>query len=181
MSSKAWGHFKTITKHKFMVMGYCFRIGLYKQGLLHDMSKYSLSEFIVGCKYYQGYRSPNNAEREAIGASTAWMHHKGRNKHHFEYWMDYGLSPCETVIAPVEMPRKYVAEMIMDRIAASKVYAGDAYTVEFPLQYYNRSKEKMWIIHENTKEHMEYLLTMLAKKGEKETFSYIKNVFLKEK
>lgn len=181
MGSKVWGHFKTITKHKILVMKHCFRIGLYKQGLLHDLSKYSPSEFLVGCKYYQGFRSPNNAEREDIGVSTAWLHHKGRNKHHYEYWMDYSAVKCDTIIAPVEMPKKYVAEMIMDRIAASKVYAGDSYTSKFPLEYYNRSKDIMWIIHDKTKEQMEFLLTMLAEKGEKETFSYIKNVFLKEK
>ena len=79
-----WGHFKTITKHKLMVMKYCFRIGLYRQGLLHDLSKYSWTEFSVGCKYYQGNRSPNNAEREDTGLSTSWIHHYGRNKHHFE-------------------------------------------------------------------------------------------------
>ena len=83
-----WKHFKTITKHKLLVMRYCFRIGLYKQGLLHDLSKYSWPEFRVGCRYYQGNRSPNNAEREAPGVSTSWMHHKGRNKHHYEYWVD---------------------------------------------------------------------------------------------
>ena len=61
-----WLHFKTITRHKLLVMKYCFRIGLYKQGLLHDLSKYSPTEFLVGCKYYQGTRSPNNAEREDL-------------------------------------------------------------------------------------------------------------------
>ena len=85
-----WLHFKTITKHKLMVMHYCFRIGLYKQGLLHDLSKYTPSEFLVGCKYYQGNRSPNNAEREDTGLSTAWLHHKVRNKHHYEHWVDHG-------------------------------------------------------------------------------------------
>ena len=80
----AWGHFKTITSHKFLVMKYCFKVGLYKQGFLHDLSKYSPTEFMVGAKYYQGTRSPNNAEREATGVSTSWLHHKGRNKHHFE-------------------------------------------------------------------------------------------------
>ena len=64
---KAWKHFCTITHHKKLVMQYCFRVGLYKQGLLHDLSKYSFTEFRVGCKYYQGTRSPNNAERETIG------------------------------------------------------------------------------------------------------------------
>ena len=84
-----WLHLKTITRHKLLVMHYCFRIGLYKQGLLHDLSKYSPVEFLVGCKYYQGDRSPNNAEREETGLSLSWLHHKGRNRHHYEYWIDY--------------------------------------------------------------------------------------------
>ena len=78
---KAFAHFCTITKHKKLVLKECFRVGLYKQGLLHDMSKYSWTEFRVGCRYYQGTRSPNNAEREEKGYSSAWLHHKGRNKH----------------------------------------------------------------------------------------------------
>lgn len=93
-----WLHFKTITKHKLLVMKYCFRIGLYKQGLLHDLSKYTPAEFLVGCKYYQGTRSPNNAEREDIGVSTSWLHHKGRNKHHFEHWVDYSLDKNHVII-----------------------------------------------------------------------------------
>lgn len=180
MSNKGWNHFKTITKHKLMVMRYCFRIGLYKQGLLHDLSKYSPTEFRVGARYYQGDRSPNNAEREETGRSLSWLHHKGRNKHHFEYWIDYGSSPCETVIEGIQMPRCYVAEMIMDRICASRVYNGKAYNDRQPLQYYMRSKDKMWFIHKETKKQMEFLLTMLADKGEKKTLFYIKHVFLNE-
>lgn len=109
-----WQHFKTITRHKLLVMRYCFRIGLYKQGLLHDLSKYEPVEFLVGCKYYQGDRSPNNAEREATGISRSWLHHKGRNKHHFEYWVDY-VPGDEHIINGVPMPRKYVAEMEIGR------------------------------------------------------------------
>lgn len=131
---KAWQHFKTITTHKMWVMRYCFKIGLYWQGLTHDLSKYSPTEFLVGMKYYQGDRSPNNAEREDTGMSKSWMHHKGRNKHHFEYWIDYGIN-CDTIIKGVPMPRRYVAEMIMDRISASRVYLGDAYTDQAPYQY----------------------------------------------
>ena len=178
MNQKAWGHFKTITKHKLMVMRYCFRIGLYKQGLLHDLSKYSPTEFLQGCRYYQGTRSPNNAEREETGLSKAWLHHKGRNKHHFEYWIDYAAKPCDTVIEGIQMPRNYVAEMIMDRICASRVYNGKNYTNDQPLQYYLMSKDKMWFIHKETKRDMEMLLTMLSKKGERKTLSYIKNVYL---
>ena len=80
----AWHHFLTITHHKLVVMGGCFRVGLWKQGLLHDLSKYSWEEFRTGVLYYQGNRSPNAAEKEEKGFSRAWLHHKGRNKHHFE-------------------------------------------------------------------------------------------------
>ena len=175
-----WGHFKTITSHKLLVMKYCFKVGLYRQGLLHDLSKYSPTEFLVGAKYYQGTRSPNNAEREEIGLSTSWLHHKGRNKHHFEYWVDYGIG-AEHVLAGMPMPRKYIAEMIMDRISASRVYSPQGYTDASPLAYYEKGKEKLWFIHEDTKEQLEYLLKMLAVKGEAATLSYIKNVYLKGK
>ena len=175
-----WGHFKTITSHKLLVMKYCFKVGLYRQGLLHDLSKYSPTEFLVGAKYYQGTRSPNNAEREETGLSTSWLHHKGRNKHHFEYWVDYGIG-AEHVLAGMPMPRKYIAEMIMDRISASRVYSPKGYTDASPLAYYEKGKEKLWFIHEDTKEQLEYLLKMLAVKGEAATLSYIKNVYLKGK
>ena len=95
------GHFKTITEHKIRVMRHCFDIGLYGQGLLHDLSKYAPVEFLNGCKYYQhGKRSPNNAEREDKGYSMAWMHHKGRNRHHYEYWTDYRVRKEEAPADP---------------------------------------------------------------------------------
>lgn len=175
---KAWKHFKTITHHKWLVMKGCFKIGLYKQGLLHDLSKYSPTEFWVGAKYFQGTRSPNNAEREEKGYSSAWLHHKGRNKHHYEYWIDYSSKASPNGTLPVAMPKKYIAEMIMDRIAASKVYKGSEYTDEAPLAYYNIRKEP-FPMHEYTRKNLVFLLEMLAKDGEKKTFLYIKNVFLK--
>ena len=176
---KAADHFRTITKHKMMVMRYCFRIGLYKQGLLHDLSKYSPTEFLVGCRYYQGDRSPNNAEREATGVSRAWLHHKGRNLHHFEYWVDYSPD-SDKVIMGARMPRRYVAEMVMDRISASRTYRGDAYTRHDPLEYFLKSRDKLWFIHPQTKKELEGLLRMLSVKGEDYTFRYIRYRYLKK-
>lgn len=173
----AWKHFKTITHHKYLVMKGCFKVGLYKQGILHDMSKYSPSEFFVGVKYYQGNRSPNNAEREAIGYSSAWLHHKGRNKHHYEYWIDYSIKEISGGMAPAPMPRKYIVEMLMDRIAACKVYNGKQYTDASPWEYYSGGREKA-PIHPETKAVLEKLLRMLAKDGEEATFAYIKKELL---
>ena len=174
---KAWQHFKTITTHKMWVMRYCFKIGLYWQGLTHALSKYSPTEFLVGMKYYQGDRSPNNAEREDNGMSKSWMHHKGRNNHHFEYWIDYGIN-CDTIIKGVPMPRRYVAEMIMDRISASRNYLGDAYTHHEPLDYFLKSKEMISFIHPQTKKELEGLLRILDKYGEDKALWYIRNVYL---
>ena len=77
-------HFRTITRHRHKVIANCFRAGIGWQGLFHDLSKYSPTEFWPGARYYQGTRSPNEIEREKYGYSPAWLHHKGRNRHHFE-------------------------------------------------------------------------------------------------
>ncbi len=175
-----WKHFCTITYHKILVLKGCFRVGLYWQGLLHDLSKYSWTEFRVGMKYYQGTRSPNNAEREDIGYSSAWLHHKGRNKHHLEYWIDYSVEG-EKFITGMRMPEKYVVEMVLDRIAASKVYMKEKYTDSSPLEYYQKGKSAQVLLHKETKELLERLLMMLAQQGEDKTFAYIKREVLKKK
>ena len=170
--NKILGHFKTITTHKLVVMKECFKIGLYKQGLLHDMSKYGPVEFIQGCKNYQGTASPHLKEREKKGYSSAWLHHKGRNKHHFEYWIDYSPNNKEGMIG-CKMPPKYVAEMMMDRIAASKVFNKGHYNHHMPLEYYEHGKHA-YMIHPETRALLEYLLHMLDEQGEDVTFEYIR-------
>lgn len=169
--NKIFGHFKTITTHKWVVMKECFKIGLYKQGLLHDMSKYGLTEFIQGCKNYQGTASPHLQERKKKGYSAAWLHHKGRNKHHFEYWIDYSLD--DKGMVGCKMPPNYVAEMMMDRIAASKVYNKGKYNQHMPLEYYEHGKHA-YMIHHETRALLEYLLQMLDEHGEEVTFDYIR-------
>lgn len=176
---KAVKHFCTITKHKILVMKECFRVGLYRQGLLHDLSKYSWTEFRVGCRYYQGTRSPNNAEREDKGCSSAWLHHKGRNKHHYEYWLDYSLDGSGT-LTEMKMPVKYVVEMFLDRIAASKVYKGEKYKDSDPLEYYKNGKAD-GLMHPETRRLLEKLLCMLAEEGEETTYRYIKKEILRKR
>lgn len=175
---KAFLHLKTIMYHKYLVMQGCFKVGLYYQGLTHDLSKFSPTEFMVGAKYFQGTRSPNNAEREDIGYSSSWLHHKGRNKHHFEYWIDYSVRAIEGGMAPAPMPVRYVIEMFMDRIAASKVYEKENYDDGKPLAYFMKGKD--CLMHEKTKKQLIVLLKMLARDGEEQTFSYIRHVILKK-
>ena len=166
-----WGHLKTITKHRNAVIRHAFMAGIPLRGLLHDLSKYMPCEFMSGAKYYVGTRSPNEIEREKYGYSKAWLHHKGRNKHHFEYWCDY--DPVTKIMRPVEMHEVYLIEMFCDRVAASKIYKGKNYKDSDPLEYFMKGINTRQI-HKNTSDRLEMLLTMLAEKGEKETFKYIR-------
>ena len=171
-------HFITITKHRHVVFRHCVKAGIPWQGITHDLSKYSPTEFLEGAKYYLGDRSPQVAAREDIGYSNAWMHHKGRNKHHFEYWTDY--IPETHGMGPVKMPLKYVAEMFCDRVAASKVYLGNKYTDSYPLEYFNHGKS-MRMIHKDTSDLLEKWLTELGEKGEDEVFKEIRQMIKDKK
>ena len=168
---KFFGHLSTVTRHRHEVIKNAARIGILWQGLRHDLSKYSPSEFWQGVKYYLGTKSPNDGARADIGYSSAWMHHKGRNKHHFEYWSDY--DPATRRMSPVKMPLRYVAEMFCDRVAASKIYMKDSYTDASPLAYFDRGRS-VRDIHPETSELIEHFLTVLAEQGEKAAFKYVK-------
>ena len=172
-------HFQTITYHRRLVRQGCFRVGLYWQGLTHDLSKYSLTEFLVGAKYFQGDCSPNNAEKEKKGYSSSWLHHKGRNKHHFEYWIDYSINPgCKLV--GMKMPKKYVAEMVIDRISASKNYLKEQYNDGSALAYYLNGRHMM-LIDDEADYLARYLLTMLDMRGEEYLLHYMKHTLLRHK
>ena len=171
-------HFITITAHRLRVCQGCFRVGLYRQGLMHDWSKYSPAEFWRGARYYQGTRSPNAEEREEKGYSEAWMHHKGRNRHHYEYWTD--INPKTRCYEPVQMPRRYLVEMVMDRRAACMTYQGRNYHPGAELEYLEKSGEQQKM-HPETSRQLTYLLTMLRDQGEETTFRYIRQSVLKGK
>jgi len=166
-------HFHTITRHRHKVIQHCFKAGIGFQGLFHDLSKYSPAEFIPGAKYYLGTRSPNEKERELFGYSLAWMHHKGRNKHHFEYWVD--LNTQTKRYEPVPMPTRFLTEMFCDRVAACKIYKGRDYTDSSALEYFLRGNARAKM-HAETADTLEEWLRMLAERGEKETFAHIKRI-----
>ena len=175
------GHLHTINHHKWLVTRDCIRVGLISQGLKHDLSKYAPIEFLAGVKYYEGgKRSPINREKEEKGYSQGWLHHKGRNRHHFEYWIDYSVEKDGNPMTGMPMPRKYIAEMMMDRMAASKIYNGKNYNDHFPLQYYEKGKHH-YMMHPQTEKDLVKLLTILDKKGEDYLYRYIRQVYLKGK
>jgi len=170
-------HFKTITEHRRLVRSYCLRLGLVWQGLTHDLSKYAPVEFLRGAKYYVGYRSPNDMERRSTGVSKAWLHHKGKNRHHFEYWVDYIINEDGSIgFGGNRMPKKYVAEMFCDRVAASRVYKGDEYTDSAPYDYFMKARKLTdgTIMHPETAAELEKMLKVLKDEGEDAAMEYIR-------
>lgn len=164
---KFFGHLGTILHHKQLVFIYCCKCGIFWQGVFHDMSKFSPTEFFMGVKFYQGDKSPNTQERIVYGYSKAWLHHKGRNKHHFEYWTDY----VNRDIKPIPMPNKYIVEMFCDRLSATKTYLKDDYTTVAPLEYFlNSNNYKNKTMHQETSDKLEHLLRVTAKFGEEQAF-----------
>jgi hypothetical protein len=65
--NKFFDHLKTVTKHRREVRKLCFKCGLYWQGLTHDLSKYSPTEFWNGVKFYTGTKSHTAANEKNMG------------------------------------------------------------------------------------------------------------------
>ena len=159
MMNKFFGHLKTVLKHKKNVAHYCFMCGLYKQGILHDMSKFSPTEFWESVKYWQGTRSPIDACKEDKGYSMAWFHHRGRNKHHWEYWMDDFEKGC----IPKKMPFKYAMEMICDYLGAGRAYNKN-FTMNDEYNWWLIKREKVKM-HNDTFIFVDQLMTEMNMKG----------------
>lgn len=175
MIKKFFGHLKTVARHRRLVRKFCFKCGLYGQGLRHDLSKFSPTEFWAGVKYYTGKCSPNDLERAEFGYSAAWLHHKGRNKHHWEYWHDYIDKNKKGVgLAPIEMPLRYAAEMCCDRIAACRVYNGKAYKQSDAYDYFIKSAIAPKQMHCKTAEKLREWLALVRDEGEDKAFAEIK-------
>ncbi len=153
-------HFKLITHHKWVVFKLCCKVGEPWRGFMHDISKYSPTEFWEGCKYYVGTHSPITEAKKINGYSKAWLHHKGRNKHHPEYWQD-DRAPEKTPV----IPYPYAAEMICDKIAAGMIYEGKNFTKEYELRYFLTREKGKTKINEKISDFIEEVLTQVSKDG----------------
>ena len=169
-------HIKLVLKHKWIVFKLCCKIGIPWRGFMHDWSKFSPTEFWESVKYYDGHKSPIKVCKTYKGYSKAWLHHKGRNKHHYEYWVDLALPEEKAII----MPYKYAAEMICDKLAASIVYNGKDWNNNTQIEYYMRER-KVSLIHPQIDQFMISIFKQISKQGIEETLTKqnIKNQYEK--
>ena len=153
-------HLKVILIHKWYVFIECCKEGIIWQGIIHDLSKFSPAEFIPSAKYFQGNSSPIEAEKAEKGYSYAWLHHKGHNKHHWQYWVDWEK---DKVITP-KIPLKYMKEMYADLVGASKAYNKEKYNPSEPLKYFNNNVQ-YWLINPISRDWLRNKLILLSKNG----------------
>ena len=159
---KSWKHFCLVNKHRWYVFKLSIKAGIPFRGLVHDLSKYSPTEFFESAKYFNGEKSPIILARQDLGYSKAWLHHKGRNKHHFEYWID--MTKDERF--PVFPPYKYMVEAVCDKIAAGMAYKKKEWTQKEPFNYWtNIEKNNAVLKHPATIEFMDTVLEKIAKEG----------------
>lgn len=168
---KRRAHLKIVATHRKIVRKWCFKLGLYWQGITHDLSKYSKEEMRI-YKYYGGTKSPHEVARDELGYSPSWVYHKNRNKHHWEFWLD---NQDGDDFIPIKIPYKYVVEMFCDMVGAGKSYLKDKWTVSSPKQYYDTRCKGQRLMHSKSEELLTTLLRILSEcEDEKQFFNWYK-------
>ena len=169
---KLFKHLKTVRTHRKYVRKMCWKMSLFWQGLLHDLSKYSITELKM-CKYWTGKGSPHQACREAIGYSPSWIHHYHKNKHHFQYWWD---EDEDGKIIPIKMPYKYVIESFCDMVGASKAYGGKIWKEEAVWNYWQTKCKGKRLMNKESEYLVEKLIWNYYQHGEKEFINLYKRI-----
>ena len=165
-------HLKIVRTHRKYVRKACFKIGLFWQGLTHDLSKYSITEMKI-CKYYTGKKSPHQVAREELGYSPSWIHHYHTNKHHFQYWWD---EDEEGKIIPMKMPYRYIMESFCDMLGASTAYNPDRWAPEMLLNYWENKCRGKRIQHKDSEAFLDYLIMQLVADGEENFFEWYNDI-----
>ena len=161
MKTKAIKHFLLVCNHKKYVFKYCCKAGIILRGLKHDLSKFSPVEFFESVKYFSGDKSPIDNCKAEKGYSKAWLHHKGRNSHHYEYWQDN----FDKGGTPLQMPFKDALEMVCDYLGAGKAYSKKNFTYEGEYKWWQNKKRNGIAMHPQTKAFIEMMMKQMAKEN----------------
>jgi len=119
-----WNYFKYVVRHKWFVLLACIELDILFRGLVHDLSKFSLSEWQAYAHWFftdQGHKFNGGFawefgvhEKYRKGFNSAWLHHIHSNAHHWEAWIIPGKEEC------LEVPEVYCREMVADWQAMSR-------------------------------------------------------------
>lgn len=124
---KHWGNLKYLSRHKWFV----FRAGLWTKApllslIIHDWSKLLPSEWFPYAEHFfsnkeEGAYFHQPGDPQKIRFDTAWLKHLHRNPHHWQHWI---LQNDEDGLKILDMPDKYIREMVADWLGAGRVQTG---------------------------------------------------------
>lgn len=173
--NNSWKHFKLVMTHKKFVFRACRKAGIPFRGLMHDMSKFSVVEFSESVKYFTGVSSPIDEAKKDKGLSMAWLHHRGRNKHHWAYWVD-NLTDGGI---PTLMPYKYALEMACDFIGAGQAYMGESWSFDTPYDWFLAQEKDRSKIHPSIVAFLDCIFWTMKEQQSYEALdkSYTKSVY----
>lgn len=107
-------YLRYILVHKYHVYVAGRALGLPRlQLLVHDLTKLTPSEFKPYLNWF--YPRSDRTQEDMDAFDLAWNLHQKRNRHHPSYWL---LTRDSGEQIPLEMPKKYVAEMVADWVGA---------------------------------------------------------------
>ena len=145
---KFFKHLWVVIKHKYNVLVFATKLGIFWTGLVHDLTKFTPTEFCLSVKYFHGKKSPTIVERkDNDNFSYLCVAHTGRNKHHWQYWVDYTRND----IIVNRIPYKHALEYVADVMSASKVYNPENFTFIVAYNYF-KEHSQTYLMHPATKE-----------------------------
>ncbi len=163
------GHFaymRYVLRHKWFVFvgGVRTRAPLWRL-VVHDWSKFTRSEW---GPYVRQFYAPDGSNRAGVRRKDggydlaeqpyefqrAWLGHQRRNKHHWQAWVLLGDNGQ---LVPIEMPERYVREMVADWIGAGRAITGQW----DPRPWYEKNRSLM-VLHDETRVRVEQLLEAVA-------------------
>jgi hypothetical protein len=140
------------------------------------MSKFSPIEFFESVKYFDGSKSPIDVCKEKNGYSKAWLHHKGRNSHHYEYWQDNFDNGGQ----PLVMPFEDSVEMLCDYLGAGHAYMGKKFSYYAEYRWWLNKRKNNLAMHPVNQDFIEVALLDLMHNGSDIlTKNYLKKIYNK--
>ena len=115
----------------------------------HDESKFSKDEYDAYDKYF--FKDKEAAKEEF---EKAWLHHIRNNPHHWNYWV---VVDAKNEVYPIDMPKRYVIEMLCDHLS----FAFKKNDLNEIFEFYCNKKSDM-VLTKNTRDLYESYLNKIA-------------------
>lgn len=165
-------YFTYVCRHKYYVWKACFRMWLYWQWIIHDLSKFLPCEYMSYMRYFSLGDKSDETKKQF---DYSWNHHLKNNKHHRQYWI---LLNDDGSTKALDMPEKYIKEMLCDWRWVGRAFMKDADRYKYDAaprhevyNWYCKNRHKMQL-SDSTRNYVESFLQKHRMTDEKNFVRY---------